>query len=81
MFIYFIIPIYFRPIFNNKRKTDVTMRKKHLHSVKYDTIFFKKNYIGQATMLYNHILCNKKSKIYFVLLYEIFSINNDIILF
>ena len=48
-------------------------RKKHLHSVKYETIFFKKNYIGQATMLYNHILFNKKSKICFVLLYEIFS--------
>ena len=35
-------------------------------------IFLKKNYIGQAAMLYNHILCNKKSKIGFVLLYEIF---------
>ena len=71
MFLYFITPIYFRPSFNNKRKI-VTTRKKHLHSVKYETNFFKKNYIGQATMLYNHILCNKKSKIGFVLLYAIF---------
>ena len=45
------------------------------------TQIFLKNYIGQATMLYNHILFNKKSKICFVLLYEIFSKNNGILLF
>ena len=71
MFLYFITPIYSRPSFNNKRII-VTTRKKHLHSVKYETNFLKKKYFGQATMLYNHILCNKKSKIGFVLLYENF---------
>ena len=42
---------------------------------------FLKKYIGQARQCYNHILFNKKSKLYFVLLYEIFFKNNDILLF
>ena len=54
--------------------------KKHLHSVKYDTKILKK-IIFVRRQCYNHILFNKKSKIYFVLLYEVFSKNNNILLF
>ena len=45
-------------------------RKKPLHSLKYDTKNFKKNYI---VVRRQYVLFNKKSKIYFVLLYEIIS--------
>ena len=42
-------------------------KKKPLHSVKYDT----KNFLKKLYWSGNNVLFNKKSKIYFVLLYEI----------
>ena len=53
-------------------------RKKPLHSVKYDTKNLKKNYI---VVRRQYVLFNKKSKIYFVLLYEIIFEKNDNLFF
>ena len=38
-------------------------KKKPLHSVKYDTKNFKKNYIGQATMFY--LIKNQKYTLFY----------------
>ena len=49
----------------------MTTRKKHLHSVKYDTKKFKKLYwSGDNAGIIFYLIKNQK---YFVLLYEIFS--------
>ena len=53
------------------RETD--NEKKHLHLVKYDPKNNLKKIILVRRLCWYHILFNKKSKIYFVLLYEIFS--------
>ena len=42
-------------------------RKKPLHSVKYDTKNFKKNYIGQATMFY--LIKNQKYTLFYCMKY------------
>ena len=52
------------------RETDD--EKKHLHFVKYDPKKLKRIILVRRLCWY-HILFNQKSKIYFVLLYEIFS--------
>ena len=67
-YIFLYYSLYILHAKHQQYKRNYDDEKKPLHSVKYDTKNFKKKYWSG-----DNVLFNKKSKIYFVLLYEIFS--------